>query len=156
MIAPLVTNERGVLRQSIFHPYAWALQYARGRVVDLQVESDVYPISGDGLRADFARNDHVPFVDVAVTVDAAKGQACALMLNRDLDGERELILEWEAPTPTRVLVCETLTGQDLKAVNTFADPRRVTPQRLEAPAAASRMAFRLPPRSYTVAHVATR
>ena len=26
VIAPLVTNERGVLRQSIFHPYAWALQ----------------------------------------------------------------------------------------------------------------------------------
>ena len=116
VIAPLVTNERGVLRQSIFHPYAWALQYARGRVVDLLVESDVYPISGDGLRADFARNDQVPFVDVAVTVDAANGRACALMLNRDLEGERELILEWQAPTPTRVLACETLTGPDLKAV----------------------------------------
>ena len=115
VIAPLVTNERGVLRQSIFHPYAWALQYARGRVVDLQVESDVYAISGDGLRADFARNDQVPFVDVAVTVDAANGRACALMLNRDLDAERELILEWQAPTPTRVLACETLTGPDLKA-----------------------------------------
>ena len=115
VIAPLVTNERGVLRQSIFHPYAWALQYARGRVVDLQVESDVYPISGDGLRADFARNDQVPFIDVAVTVDAANGRACALMLNRDLDAERELILEWQAPTPTRVLACETLTGPDLKA-----------------------------------------
>ena len=155
MIAPLVTNERGVLRQSIFHPFAWALQYARGRVVDLQVESDVYPISGEGLRADFARNDQVPFVDVAVTVDAARGQACALMLNRDLDGERELILEWQAPTPTRVLTCETLTGPDLKASNTFASPNVVAPRPLDAPAAGPRMAFKLPPRSYTVAHFAT-
>ena len=33
----------------------------------------MYPISGDGLRADFARNDQVPFVDVAVTVDPPAG-----------------------------------------------------------------------------------
>jgi alpha-L-arabinofuranosidase len=56
--------------------------------------------------------------------------------------------------PTRVIACETLTGPDLKAFNTFADPRRVAPQPLAAPAAGSRMAFNLPPRSYTVAHLA--
>src|SRR6185312_15253977 len=44
VIAPLVTNERGVLRQSIYYPYAWALKYARGRVLDLRVESDTYAI----------------------------------------------------------------------------------------------------------------
>ena len=31
VIAPLVTNDTGVLRQSIYFPYAWALQYARGQ-----------------------------------------------------------------------------------------------------------------------------
>jgi alpha-N-arabinofuranosidase len=155
VIAPLVTNERGVLRQSIFHPYAWALQYARGRVVDLQVESDVYPISGDGLRADFARNDQVPFVDVVATLDSQNGQACVLMLNRDLESERELQLEWRDSTPTRVLACETLTGPDLKAFNTFEQPQRVAPRALEAPKAGARMAFKLPARSYTVAHIAT-
>ena len=156
VIAPLVTNAQGVLRQSIFHPYAWALQYARGRVVDLRVESDVYPIKAEGLRADFARNDQVPFVDVAVTVDAATAQACVLMLNRDLDAERELVLEWQAPTPTRVLACETLTGPDLKAFNTFAQPdagRRRGGSTRRPPGA--RMTFKLPPRSYTVAHLAT-
>jgi len=55
-----------------------------------------------------------------------------------------------------VLACETLTGPDLKAVNTFADPRRVVPQRLDPPAAAGRMTFNLPPRSYTVAHLEIR
>ena len=124
-------------------------------MVDLQVESETYPITADGLRADFARDDQVPFVDVAVTVDAANGRACALMLNRDLDAERELILDWQAPTPTRVLACETLTGPDLKAANTFAAPDAVAPRRLDAPAPGPRMAFKLPPRSYTVAHFAT-
>ena len=155
VIAPLVTNDTGVLRQSIYFPYAWALRYARGRVLDLRVESDTYPIRGAGLQPDFARNEQVPYVDVVATLDAANGQACVLMLNRDLDAERELVLEWRDATPMRVLVCETLTGTDLKASNTFEQPRRVAPQRLDPPAAGARMTFKLPPRSYTVAQLAT-
>jgi alpha-L-arabinofuranosidase len=53
------------------------------------------------------------------------------------------------------MACETLTGADLKAFNTFEQPRRVVPQRLDAPAPGARMTFKLPPRSYTVAHLAT-
>jgi alpha-N-arabinofuranosidase len=154
VIAPLVTNQTGVVRQSIYYPYAWALAYARGRVFDARVEAETYPITAAGLQADFARNEQVPFVDVVATLDRQNNQACVLMLNRDLDAERELVLEWQDVTPTRLIVCETLTGTDLTAVNTFEQPRRVAPQRLDAPTPAARMAFRLPPRSYSVAQVA--
>jgi alpha-N-arabinofuranosidase len=154
VIAPLVTSDAGVLRQSIYYPYAWALQYARGQVLDLRVESQTYPIAAAGLQADFGRNEQVPYVDVAATHDPQHGQACVLMLNRDLDGERELQLEWRDATPTRVLTCETLTGRDLQAFNTFEQPRRVRPEGLDAPAPGARMTFRLPARSYTVAHLA--
>jgi alpha-N-arabinofuranosidase len=155
VIAPLVTNETSVLRQSIYYPYAWALKYARGRVLDLSVESETYPISAAGLRADFAWDDQVPYVDVAATFDPERGQTCVLMLNRDLDAERELALEWRDATPSRVLACETLTGPDLKAFNTFEAPKQVVPRALDAPAPGARMSFKLPPRSYTVAHLAT-
>jgi alpha-N-arabinofuranosidase len=154
VIAPLVTNERGVLRQSIYYPYAWALRYARGQVLDVRVESENYPITGAGLQADFARNEQVPFVDVVATHDAANRQAAVLMLNRDVDAEREVVLEWADVMPARVVACETLTGNDLKAFNTFEQPRRVMPQRLDAPAAGARMTFKLPPRSYSVAQLA--
>jgi alpha-N-arabinofuranosidase len=155
VIAPLVTNDTGVLRQSTYYPYAWALRYARGRVLDLRVDSETYPIRGAGLQPDFARNEQVPFVDVVATLDVQNSQACVLMLNRDLDAERELALEWRDATPTRVLACETLAGPDLKAFNTFEQPRRVAPQRLDPPAAGTRMTFKLPPRSYTVMQLAT-
>jgi alpha-N-arabinofuranosidase len=155
VIAPIVTSDTGVLRQSIYYPYAWALKYARGRILDLRVDAQTYPITAAGLQADFARNDQVPFVDVVATHDSKSNQACVLVLNRDLDGERELVLDWRDVTPTRVLTCETLTGSDLKAVNTFDQPRRVAPQRFEAPAPGARMTFKLPPRSYTVAQLAT-
>src|SRR6185436_11965467 len=154
VIAPLVTNETSVLRQSTYYPYAWALRYARGRVLDVRVEAETYPITAAGLQADFARNDQVPFVDLVATHDAQNRQASVLMLNRDLDSERELVVEWKDMTPTRVLACETLTGPDLKAFNTFDQPSRVAPQRLEPPTPGTRMTFKLAPRSYTVAHIA--
>jgi len=155
VIAPLVTNETGLLRQSIYFPYAWGIRYARGRVLDVRVETEMYPITGAGLQADFARNDQVPFVDVVATHDTQSRQASVLMLNRDTEGEREVTVEWGDITPTRVLTCETLTGSDLKAFNTFEQPKTVVPKSLDAPGAATRMTFKLPARSYTVAHVAT-
>ena len=155
VIAPLMTNDTGVLRQSIFYPYSWALKYARGRVLDLRVESDTYPIRATGLQADFARNADVPFVDIVATLNPENGEACVFMLNRDLDAEREVVLDWRETTPTRVLTCETLTGNDLKAFNTFEQPQRVVPRALDAPKPGSRMTFKLPARSYTVMHLAT-
>jgi alpha-N-arabinofuranosidase len=156
VIAPLVTSDRGVLRQSTYYPYAWALRYAKGRVLDVRVEAETYPIAGTGLQSDYARNGDVPFVDIVATIDEAKGEAAVLMLNRDLSDEREVVLEWGGVVPARVLSCETLTGPDLKAFNTFEDPRRIVPQPLAAPAAGDRMAFTLPPRSYTAAHLGLR
>jgi alpha-L-arabinofuranosidase len=155
VIAPLVTNETTVLRQSIYHPYAWALKYARGRVLELDLESESYPIKAEGLRPDFARDASVPFLDVAATHDPESGQVCLLMLNRDLTGERELQVDWHDLTPSRVLVCETLTGSDLKAANSFERPTLVAPRALEPPRAGSKMTFKLPKHSYSVAHIAT-
>jgi alpha-N-arabinofuranosidase len=155
VIAPLVTNSTSVLRQSIYYPYAWALKYARGRVLDLPVETETYPIKADGLRADFARDDQVPYLDVVATIDPADGRVSLFMLNRDLESERELVLAWRDPVPDRVLVCETLTGPDLKAFNTFERPGLVAPRALDAPKAGSQMTFKLPARSYTVVQLST-
>jgi alpha-N-arabinofuranosidase len=153
VIAPLVTNDQGVLRQSTYYPYAWALRYAKGRVLDLRVESETYPIIPTGLQADFARTGDVPFLDVVATLDESARQAAVLVLNRDLSNERELTVEWDDVVPKRVLACETLTGTDLKAFNTFDVPRRVVPQTVPAPAVGARMTLKLAPRSYTVVHL---
>jgi alpha-L-arabinofuranosidase len=64
------------------------------------------------------------------------------------------VLEWNDIKPSRVLAHETMTGPDLKAFNTFDAPRKVVPQRLDPPAVAGRMTFKLPAASYTVAHLA--
>ena len=75
VIAPLMTNASSVLRQTIYYPYAWALKYSRGRVLDLLVEAETYPIKAAGLRPDFARDDQVPYVDVTATLDPRTGSS---------------------------------------------------------------------------------
>jgi alpha-L-arabinofuranosidase len=155
VIAPLMTNASSVLRQTIYYPYAWALKYAHGKVLDLQVESDTYPIKAEGLRADFARNDQVPWIDVAATLNPQNGQVSVFILNRDLESERELVLEWRDAVPTRILAGETITGPDLKAANTFEKPTQVVPRPLESPKPGARMTFKLPARSYSAVQFAT-
>lgn len=144
VIAPLVTNETGVLRQTIYYPYAWSLKYARGSVLDLLFECETYQVPNVGT---------TPYLDVAATWDASSREAAVFILNRDLNAERELTLEWRT-APARVLGCDTLTGPDLKAANTFEQPKRVVPQALEAPKPGATMTMKVPARSYTVLRLA--
>ena len=159
VIAPLMTNADSVLRQSIYYPYAWALKYAHGNVLDLLVESDTYearpPIGGTGGFQRPENAQRIPYLDAVATMNPANGQIALFLLNRDLDAEREVTVEFQNPSPTRVMTCQTLTGPDLKAHNTFEDTKKVVPQQLDATAAGPRMTFKLPARSYTVAQLAT-
>src|SRR5262245_15851414 len=145
VIAPLVTNDERVLRQTIYYPYAWALEYARGAVLDLAPESATY---------DAPRLGAVPFLDVVGTYDAEAKRAALFVLNRDTEKARDLDVTWHDLTPSRVLAFQTLTGADKKAANTFDAPDRVVPQPLEPPRAGQRMTLQFPSRSYTALHLA--
>ena len=97
----------------------------------------------------------MPFLDVVVTHNPRNGQVALFMLNRDTSRERGVTIAWQSPAPSKVLACQTMTGPDLKAGNTFEQPTKVAPRNLDAPQPASSMTFRLPAGSYTVAHLAT-
>jgi alpha-L-arabinofuranosidase len=142
VIAPIVTNEKGLLRQSIYFPYSWALQFARGNVLNLLVESDKYSVSDLG---------QVPYLDVAATASAENGNVAMFILNRDLDNARGVEIHWQDRSPGKVMDAKMLTGNDLKAFNSFGTPQRVTPQPASKPTTdGSRTAFEVPARSYTV------
>jgi alpha-N-arabinofuranosidase len=143
VIAPVMTNPNGLFRQTIYHPYSWALQYAHGSVLNLYQEaSSTYDVSDIG---------RVPYLDISGTVTPEDGKICLFILNRDLSKAHEVEVNWEDRVPGRVLASAVLTGNDLKASNSFAAPRNVVPQPFLKPAAAGgRTKFEVPPRSYTV------
>src|SRR5215471_2919136 len=134
-------NAGGLFRQTIYYPYSWALQYARGRVLNVLIESPTY---------DVTQMDAVGYIDAAATVNPEDGRTTLFILNRDLSKSRQVEVMWEDTPKTRVAVSQVLTGNDLKAVNGF-DAERVKPQPFERPTTInSRTRFEVPARSYTV------
>jgi len=142
VIAPISTNTNGLLRQTIYYPYNWALQYARGSVLNLLVESPTYEV---------ARIGQVPYVDAAGTINPQDGKVGIFVLNRDLSKPHVVEINWQDKTPGQVLVSAVLTGTDLKAFNTFEVPQRVAPEAFGKPSTSGgRTKFEVPARSYTV------
>jgi alpha-N-arabinofuranosidase len=141
VIAPLMTNASGMFRQTIYYPYSWALQFARGSVLEVLVESPTYDVSGMG---------QVPYLDVAATT-ADDGKVSVFILNRDLAKSHSVELNWESGSPSRVLASWVLTGSDLKAFNGFDAPQRVAPQAASKPSTtAGRTKFEVPAQSYSL------
>ena len=159
VIAPIATNQSGILRHTIYYPYAWALKYASGRALSVQFEGPGYevatlgrPIESIGLP--LPGFGAVPWVDIAATMDAKNKTAALFLFNRNLDKPQDVEVVWRDVTPSSVKAFLTMTGPDLKAGNTFTDPRRVMPQALENPKVGSRMTLQLPARSYSVLSLA--
>jgi alpha-N-arabinofuranosidase len=142
VIAPIMTNSNGLFRQSIYYPYSWGLQMARGAVLSILCESPVYEVSGIGT---------VPYLDVVGTFSKENGKVSLFILNRDLANAHQVDIVWQDASPARVLTSTVLTGSDLKAFNTFDSPKRVAPGELGKPVSASgHTKFEVPPRSYSV------
>jgi alpha-N-arabinofuranosidase len=143
VIAPLMTNANGLVRQTILYPYSWALRYAGGEVLDLAVENAaVYEISA---------TEKAPYLDVAGTVRGTDGVVSLFVLNRDLAKARQLEVNWESKAPTKLSTSLVLTGADLKAVNDFGAPNRVLPKEADKPViTVGRAMIEVPPRSYSV------
>jgi alpha-N-arabinofuranosidase len=141
VIAPIMTNSTGLFRQTIYYPYDWALQYARGSVLNLLVQSPTYEVKDMG---------QVPYLDAVGTL-ADDGKVSLFILNRDLAKPHILEFNWQDKAPGPVLNSFVLTGNDLKASNSFDAPQRVAPQTLEKPTTtAGRTKVEVPARSYTV------
>ncbi|MGC2477591.1 MAG: alpha-N-arabinofuranosidase [Candidatus Sulfotelmatobacter sp.] len=140
VIAPIMTNPDGLFRQTTYYPYSWALQFAKGDVLNLFVESPAYSVS------DF---NNVPYVDVSGTLDSGGNAITVFILNRDLSKPRSLELQWQDHAPGKVTASWLLTGDDLKASNSFAAPKKVAPQSFSVPAGiGSSTKIEMPPRSY--------
>ncbi len=142
VIAPIMTNANGMFRQTIYYPYSWALQYARGSVLNLLVDSPTYEVSGMG---------QVPYLDAAGTVSSEDGKVSLFILNRDLAKAHTIEVNWQDKAPGKALSASLLTGDDLRAFNSFETPQKVAPRTLDRPSiSGGRAKFEVPARSYAV------
>jgi alpha-N-arabinofuranosidase len=143
VIAPLMTNANGLVRQTILYPYSWALRYSGDEVLDLAIENaENYQLSP---------TEKAPYLDAAGTLETGSGVVSLFVLNRDLAKPRQLEVNWEVKAATKLKASAVLAGSDLKAVNDFSAPTRVVPREADKPVISGvRTTLELPPRSYSV------
>jgi alpha-N-arabinofuranosidase len=120
VIAPIVTNEKGLLLQSIYFPIA---EYGRQRgrtSLDVWVSAPRYRLPN--------REQEIPYLDVSATYDAAAREVALNVLNRSRDRDLDTSIELASGRWDTAAQVWQMNDTDLKAVNTFSEPERVRPR----------------------------
>ena len=118
VIAPIMTENGGsAWAQTIFWPFLQASSHARGKALQTRVEC---PTCAAGKYGD------MPAVE-AITVENGK-ELTILAVNRSLEEDAELSLDLQGWGRLSLLEHSRLYSDDLKAVNTAAEPEKVRPE----------------------------
>jgi len=145
VIAPILTRPDGILRQSIFYPFALFSRYASGDSLDLLVQAPTYATRMFGEQ---------PLIDAAASYDAEHGRGAIFIVHRGRTEPLTLDLEWQGRAPHRVAGISQVSGSDPKAANTFDTPDVIGIRPLPgAPVVDGRFRLQVPPLSLTVAVV---
>ncbi len=145
VIAPILTRPDGILRQSIFYPFALFSRYASGDSLDLLVQAPTYATRMFGEQ---------PLIDAAASYDAGQGKGAIFIVHRGRTEPLTLDLEWQGRAPYRVASIYQVSGSDPKAANTFDTPDVIGIRPLPGvPVVDGRSRLQVPPLSLTVAVV---
>jgi len=87
-----MTNSNSMLRQTIYYPYSWALQFARGSVLSLLVDSPGYEVS------EWARFLTLTWPEPETRTS---GKVALFVLNRDLSRAHAVEINWQDQAPAR-------------------------------------------------------
>lgn len=120
VIAPIMTSDTGVWKQTIYYPFELISNYGRGTALQTVVDSPVYGSShGDA-----------PFLDAVCTVDEEKETLTLFAVNKDLEEQMELTCDLRQFTDYRIKEHIVLHHGDVKAENTEKNPDNVKPARV--------------------------
>ncbi|MBR6115241.1 MAG: alpha-N-arabinofuranosidase [Oscillospiraceae bacterium] len=142
VIAPIMTRSGGgCWAQTIYYPFLHASRYGRGTALRAVVDSPVY---------DCRDYEGVPVIDAAAVL-GDDGGVTVFCVNRDLAEDCMLALDLRSFGDLRMRDHLLLHHDDVKAVNTEADPRQVCPSSLPTAAVdGGRAQIRLPALSWNV------
>ncbi|NLC54243.1 MAG: alpha-N-arabinofuranosidase [Firmicutes bacterium] len=147
-IAPLLTEPGGgVIKQAIFYPFQQVSALGRGVVLRPLISSPRYEsVYGD-----------VPVLQLSAVYREEEEEVAVFVLNCAQEEAVELSLDFRSFTVVNPLEHMVLTGPDLKAVNSFAEPHKVVPRPLTLPQGDNRlMTVELPSLSWNVLRFKTK
>ncbi len=117
VIAPIMTTDTSIFRQTIFYPFMYTSKYGRGKAIKSIVKSPFYSTK---------KYDKVPFVDCAVVDNEEKQQLALFIVNKG-DEPIELDSDLRQYADYRVQECICMKNDDFKAINDENNPFNIVP-----------------------------
>ena len=118
VIAPIMTSDTGAWRQTIYYPYLHASLYGRGTVLNTIVKSPIYIAKEHG---------DAPYLDCVVVTNEENEELTIFAVNKDLEEDMEVTLDLRQFADYKIKEHIVMHDEDLKAVNTEANPDRIAP-----------------------------
>jgi alpha-N-arabinofuranosidase len=130
VIAPMTATTDDLLLQTTYYPFELYAETAGPVALDVAWSSDTYSARriDDNLRPTEAVGERtgVRKIDVSATVDDAARRLVVFVVNRDVEGPREVQVDIAPARPGADVEVHTITGAHPGAVNTFEDRATVT------------------------------
>ena len=146
VIAPIMTNEKGLFLQPIYFPIA---EYGRQRgntSLDVWVSSPTYKIP--------QRLQEAKYLDVSATLDPRTREVVVNVLNRSKDRDITATIENQGGSWAGPAAVWQMNHPDLKATHTFGDDQKVRPKTSTATLTGGQFTF--PAHSLTILRLKTK
>ena len=118
VIAPIMTSDTGVWRQTIYYPYWLTTKYGRGTVLQTQVDVPTYKNKKYG---------DVPYVDCVAVHHEEAEELVLFAVNKNLEEDIQLNMDLRQFAEYEIIEHVVLQDEDLYAVNTEENPGRIKP-----------------------------
>jgi alpha-N-arabinofuranosidase len=117
VIAPIVTTTDSLVTQTIYYPLMLMSRVARGRSLDASTRAPMVPAGQFG---------ELPALDVSASHDPTTGGMGVFVVNRSQTQALSTRIVWQNDRPAELTGVYRVTGDDLKARNSFEHPDAVT------------------------------
>jgi len=117
VIAPIMTSDTGVWRQTIYYPYMHASKFGRGTVLHTVVKSPVYD----------SKFGDAPYLDSILIMNEEDETLTLFAVNKDLEENMEVTCDLRQFADYKIEEHIVMTHDDLKAENTEVNPDNVVP-----------------------------
>ena len=139
VIAPIMTSDIGVWKQTIFYPFEIISNNGRGTVLNTLVDCDTYKSS----------HGNAPYTDCVCVMNEDEKSLNFFIVNKDLGNETEITCDVSQFCNAAVARQTVLVHDDLKAVNTEEHPNNVIPHYAEnASVSSGKLKAVLPAKSF--------
>jgi len=140
VIAPIMTSDKSAWKQTIYYPFELISNYGRGKVLNTVCVVPSYE----------SKFGDAPYLDAIFTMNEEKDELVLFVVNKDLEEAMELNCDMRQFAGYQVKEHIVLRHDDVKAVNTEANPLNVAPVKGNGKVEDGRLKVTLPDKSFSM------